>query len=113
MSLLIGLAARLVGKKFAPFLAYGAVIALIVGLGWWWLDSYGDRRYAEGVKAESDRWIEASEKLEQQAEASATKADDAAVERLTEHVAEQAKEQEQIDEAVDEGSSPLDVLFGA
>lgn len=94
---------------------WGIIAAVIVILGflfWLWLDAYGDRRYEEGVAATDWKWEKASEKLEQEAAASATRADDGAVVRLEQHVAQVKAEQEQLDEAERTGSSPLDVLFG-
>jgi hypothetical protein len=76
-----------------------------------WLNAYGDRRYDEGVANEKAAWVEASEKLKLEAEASATKADDAAVKRLEEYTAESAVEKEKVNEAIADGSSPIDVLF--
>jgi hypothetical protein len=98
-------------KLWARLIAYVGIPLLVLGLVWLWLNAYGDRRYDEGIAAERSAWVEASEKLKQQAAASATKADDAAAERLAEHAVEAAVEQEKVNEAIAAGSSPIDVLF--
>jgi len=95
--------------KFGTGLLIFAVLAFGV---WRWLDSYGDRRYKEGVAATDMKWEKASAALKAQAAQSAGKADDAAANRLTEHLAQATKEQEKVDDAIANGSSPLDVLFG-
>ena len=101
---------------FKTPLGKGVGGAILIGLLIWgvlaWLDSYGDRRYREGVTATDRKWEEASERLERQAEQSATRADDVAANRLAEHVEQVAAEQEQVNDAIENGSSPFDVLFG-
>lgn len=112
MGFLIGLFAPRLGQTGAKFLVYGVLFAVLAFAMWRWLDSYGDRRFREGVTATDQKWVEASEKLKEQAAQSATRADDAAADRLAEHVEQVTAEQEQVDEAIKEGSSPFDVLFG-
>lgn len=89
----------------------GLIFLLLAFAVWRWLDSYGDRRYHEGVTATDMKWEKASDLLRQQAAESATKADDAAANRLVEHLEQATAEQEKVDDAIENGSSPLDVLF--
>ena len=101
---------------FKTPLGKGVGGAILVGLLIWgvlaWLNSYGDRRYREGVTATDQKWEEASQRVQEQARQSATKADDAAANRLAEYVEQSATEQEQVNDAIENGSSPFDVLFG-
>jgi hypothetical protein len=90
----------------------GIGAALLLLLFWLWLDSYGDRRYTEGVSATDAKWEEASQRMRDEAANSATRADDAAANRLATHLNQVAEERNQIDAAAQNGSSPLDVLFG-
>ena len=110
---------------FAGFMALSAAkkltrIGIVLGavfviglLFYLWLDAYGDRRYKEGVQATDQKWVAAGEQLKKDAAKSATKADDRAAERLANEVANQTADKEEVDEALRNGSSPLDVLFGA
>lgn len=108
MGFLISLAAKAVGERFAPLLAYGVVIAALVGAIWWLrADAYSD-----GVTATDAKWEEAGRRLEQQAREAAGKADAASVQRVEQNNARVAQEKEKLDEAEAAGSSPLDVLFG-
>lgn len=108
MGFLIGLAAKAVGERFAPLLAYGLVIAALVGaVIWLRADAYHD-----GERATDAKWVAAGEKLERQAAEAAGKANDASVKRIEQNNAKVAQEKEKLDEAEAAGSSPLDVLFG-
>lgn len=109
ISVLMGLG---LGKRVAQVIAYVAVPLLVLALLYWALDSYGDRRYRDGVETTDAKWEEAGRRLKAQAARSATKADDAAAVRLDRFEAQVAKEQEKLDEAERNGTSPLDVLFG-
>jgi len=76
------------------------------------LTAYGHARYKQG-KADADAaWIAASNKLIQQAQSSASKADKAAAARQADFAAKQEDERKRIDAAQKQGDSPLDVLFG-
>lgn len=108
----VGFAALNLTQKLTRVGIIFGIILAIGGLFYWWLDSYGDRRYDEGVQATDQKWEEARERLKKQAEASATRADDLALNRLNDHVNDVAAEQEALDEAERTGSSPIDVLFG-
>jgi uncharacterized membrane-anchored protein YhcB (DUF1043 family) len=110
---LIGLLTPRFGPKVAALISYALVIGVICGLVWWALDSYGDRKFNEGVEANQAQVEKALEQLKTDAAESATKADDKAAERAAEHVEQQAADQEAIDEANRNGTSPLDALFGA
>jgi len=108
MGFLISLAAKAVGERFAPLLAYGLIILAIVGAVLWLrADAYHD-----GERATDAKWVAAGKKLEAQAKAAAGKADDASVKRVEQNNAKVAQEKEKLDEAEAAGSSPLDVLFG-
>jgi hypothetical protein len=100
-----------------PALPRWAWIALAAALAafllWRALDSYGDRRYDQGVTDTDAKWEEASARLKAQAAQSATRADDAAAKRLDEFKTQVEDERKALDEAERTGSSPLDVLFGS
>lgn len=100
--------ARLIGLA-STLLAIIAVLGLI----WWRVDAFGDRRYRAGVTATDAKWEEAARRLQAAAAASATQADDAAANRLHTFENQVAAEQESIDAAEANGSSPIDVLFGS
>ena len=87
MGFLIGLAARLVGPKLAPFLAYGFIIAVLLGILWWLRnDAYHDG--VRHMQAEIDR---ANRQFLQQK----ARADElAANQRLTDTIAVNRQEQE-------------------
>lgn len=82
------------------------VILIVVVLSW------GQSRYDAGVTDTDARWVEAGQRLEEQARTSAVAADRREAPRIENHAAQVAEEKEKIDEAVAAGSSPLDVLFG-
>lgn len=108
MGFLIGLAAKLVGERFAPLLAYGAITLALVGAVWWLrADAYSD-----GVKATDAKWVAAGEKLKRQAVEAQSAANAASATRTAAEVERVREEKEKIDAAEASGSSPLDVLFG-
>lgn len=86
-------------------------LALIAGVLAWGSSKYhaGKR---DGIEQTDAKWQAASDKLKAEAAKSATKADDAAVNRLQEYQTQAAEDQEKINEAQRNGSSPLDALFG-
>lgn len=88
----------------------GGIVAVL--LLWWALDSYGDRRYNAGVTDTDAKWQEAADKLKEEAAASATRADDKAVERLEQFEQQAEDDRKAVQDAIEEGSSPLDALFG-
>ena len=109
IGLLMGLG---LGKREAQLVGYVAVPALIAGalwLGLWW---YGNSRYEAGVAASDAKWVEAGERLEEQAAAAATAASNASAARVAANNKRVAEEKERLDAAEASGSSPLDVLFG-
>lgn len=96
-----------------PRWAWYAIGAAVAALALWLaLNAYGNARYKAGVEATDAKWEEASAKLKEQAAASATKADDAAVKRLEEYVEQAEEDAAAVEKAKAEGSSPLDALFG-
>lgn len=108
MGFLISLAAKAVGERFAPLLAYGTVIALLVGaLLWLRHDAYQD-----GVADTDARWEEAGRVLEEQVEEAQTEADAASADRAAEEFERVKDEKEKLDAAAAQGTSPFDVLFG-
>ncbi len=92
-----------------------AIIAAIL-LCLWFLyravDSYGDRREADGVAKEKAAWLEADRKLQEKVTRARGQADASAAHREAKHTAEVAVEREKINEAIADGRSPFDVLFG-
>jgi hypothetical protein len=92
----------------------GPIVLLALLFGAWKLDRRSQYNKGEraGIEATDAKWEAASQKLKEQAAASATKADDAAVKRLEEHVEQANADQEKVDAAKREGTSPLDALFG-
>lgn len=109
---LIGLLTPRLGKTFAPIVAYALVIGIALGLFYWALTSYGHRKFNDGVKANQAQVEAALVQLKKDAAQSATKADDAAVNRAAAEVEHQKADQEKLDEAERNGTSPLDALFG-
>jgi len=108
MGFVIGLFTRIVGERFAPLVAYGAILLILAG-GVWWLrhDAYRD-----GVEATDAKWVEAGRRLEEQARQAAAEADEESARRVERHNQRIALEKEKLDEADASGTSPLDVLFG-
>lgn len=90
--------------------ALGALAVLLLAA--WALDSYGDRRFAEGRAAEEKAWRAAEAKLLKKAAEAGAKADKAAAARTVEHAAAVADEREKIAAKEAEGGSPFDVMFG-
>jgi glycerol dehydrogenase-like iron-containing ADH family enzyme len=92
---------------------------LIVGAGlaiialWLTILAWGNSRYRAGVADTDAKWTEASDRLAEQARASADVATRREAPRITAHAAQVAAEKEKIDEAIAEGRSPLDALFPA
>jgi hypothetical protein len=113
MTWIIGLLAPKLGQKAATFVAYALLIAIVVGLFYWALDSYGDRKFKDGVAANQAQVDKALAQLKDDAAKSATRADDKAAVRAEEFVEQQQADKEAIDEANRNGTSPLDALFGA
>jgi len=113
MNFLIGLLAPKLGQKAATVVSYIIVIGVILGLFYWALTSYGHRKYQEGAAANQAQVDKALKQLKDDAHASATKADDKAAERAAAAVEQQKADKEALDEAERNGTSPLDVLFGA
>jgi hypothetical protein len=94
-----------------PVLIGIGVVALLLAI-WAALHFYGQHRYDEGVQATDQKWQDATDKLKADAAKSATKADDAAANRLQTYVEQQTSDQEAVNEAQRNGTSPLDALFG-
>lgn len=97
---------------WAKILGPIAALAILVG----GLMAWGSHKYHSGHKAgveETDAaYKAASDKLKADAAASASRADDKAVERLEEYQAQAKDDQAAVDKAKEEGRSPLDALFG-
>lgn len=89
-----------------------AALALLIGGVALWGKSKFNAGHEAGVTETDAKWQAASDKLKEDAKASATRADDAAVVRLEEHVAQAEEDQEKLDAANENGTSPLDALFG-
>lgn len=113
MTWLISLLAPRIGLGFARAIVWVGLPLLIIGLVWWRVDAWGDRRFNQGVEAHRAEVRAATEELKASAERSATRADDAAALRVEDHLQQTAEERERLDEAAQNGSSPIDVLFGS
>lgn len=107
MNFLIGLAAKAVGEKFAPLLAYGGVVLLLF-LVLWWLRADA---YSDGVDDTDARWEQALEDAEEASEASAGQADENAEPREQGFAEAVREEKEKLDEAANSGGDTFDVLF--
>ncbi len=107
MTELVGHLTPRFGATGAKIAVYGLVILLIL-LGIWY---YGHTRYRLGVRETDAKWEEAGRVLQRRAEASATKADDAAAVRAAEHDTQVAREREAIEHAQANNASTFDVLF--
>lgn len=88
-----------------------AALAIIVGGLMAWGSHKYHAGYDSGVQATDKKWEDAAAKLKADAAKSATKADDAAANRLAEQVNQMSADQEKVDEAERNGTSPLDALF--
>jgi hypothetical protein len=100
-------------ERIAKIVAYVGIPLLILLAFYLALDAYGDSRYREGKKDADAAWVAASDKLIKQAQSAGTKADTAAAARQADFAAKQEDEKDRIDAAKADGSSPMDVLFGA
>lgn len=108
MTFAIPLMAKIVGERLAPLATYLVAAILVVG-ALYWLRSDA---YADGQRAEADRWREAARQLERKTEAARQAADQASGKRVDEYSRELEKEKGLIDEADAANQSPFDVLFG-
>lgn len=92
----------------------GPIVLLLILFAAWKLDRRA--QYNKGHDAgyaEADAvWEAASAKLKAKAAESATKADDAAADRLKEYVEQANEDAAAVEKAKEEGKSPLDALFG-
>ncbi len=96
--------------RWAWFLVGGLALFVALMLA---LDSYGDRRFAEGERVADAKWKAASDNLVEKAAKATTKADKQAAARVADYAAKVEDEKEKIDAAIADGSSPLDALFGS
>lgn len=96
-----------------PRWAWFAIGGLVLLLAFYFaLTAYGNSRYREGVSDTDAKWEAASAKLKEQAAQSATKADDAAADRLGKFVEQATEDEKAVEDAKVNGNSPLDALFG-
>lgn len=95
-------------KIAGPLVALALLIAAVAA----WGHSKYKAGHEAGVTETDAKWQAASDKLKADAAKSATKADDAAANRLAERVEQVTADQEKLDEANRNGTSPLDALFG-
>jgi hypothetical protein len=84
---------------------------LLGGLAAWGHGKYNAGKRA-GIEQTDAQWKAASDKLKAEAAQSATRADDAAVQRLERYQDQAAEDQRKVEDAQANGSSPLDALFG-
>lgn len=98
-------------SKASKLIAFIGIPVLIIALFYMALTFYGNSRYNAGKEASDQAWKDASAKLEYDALAAGTKADEAAALRTQDYNDKLLEEKEKIDEAISTGNSPLDVLF--
>lgn len=87
-------------------------VAILLGSFMAWSKHQYNSGYKSGVTATDKKWEDAAKQLKVDASKSATKADDAAVNRLNEQVNQISADQEAVNKAEAEGKSPLDAIFG-
>lgn len=107
MGWILGLLAKVVGEKAAPFLGFG-LLALALGGAYLWIrhDAYRD-----GVDAENSRWEKALAKAERDAEEVAEIVGQEGEHRGEVEVERVKIEKEKIDAAIQAGEDPFDVFF--
>lgn len=109
MGFLLSLLAPKLGKTGAEFAIWGGLLALLALA----LLIFGHVKYHDGEKASDLKWKTASAALQMKAVQAGAAADTGAAQRQATHDQQVAQEKEKIDEAEQNGSSPMDVLFGA
>lgn len=111
-----GLGAGLAGLSIAQKLTRAgvavAILIAVVGGVLLWGNSKYRAGHDDGVTQTDAKWEEAAAKLREQAVQSATRADDAAVERLEQFEQQAEDDRKAVEDAKRDGSSPLDALFG-
>lgn len=113
MGFLVSLLAPRLGAGFAKLIAYVVVPLLIIGIIWWRVDAWGDRRFDQGKEFADTQWEEAGRKARAEAAESASRADDLAVRRVEEFKAQSEGDRKAVEDAKASGSSPIDALFGS
>jgi hypothetical protein len=109
MGFLIGLAAKLVGERFAPLLVYATMIAAVVGALVW----FRNDAIADGRAIERDVWEQAIARAEAQADEVAGEVEDERKERASDWADRVREEKEKVDEAIKSGVDPFDAVFPA
>lgn len=107
----IGLAGLSQAQKLTRIGLALLLVVVFVLLIAWMISKYGDGREQDGVDKERAAWVEAGEKLKEEAAKSATKADDKAVARLEDYKEQIDEDRKAVEAAVENGTSPLDSLF--
>lgn len=97
--------------RAAKLIAYVAVPLIVLAAFLLVIKLYGNARYDAGHADADKEWQEASNRLIEKAQESATKADTKAAARAADFAAKQEDEKEKVHEALEEGRSPFDALF--
>lgn len=104
MPFVIPLWAKIVGPLLALAILCGGIAA------------WSHHQYSKGEKAGEAKvdaqWAAADKKLRDDAAKSATRADDAAAERVEEHRQQAEDDRKAVEDAESNGTSPLDAIFG-
>lgn len=89
-----------------------AIVLALVGLVLLYGHSQYQRGHDKGVADVDAQWAAADAKLKAEAAQSATRADDAAAERVEQHRIQAEDDRKAVEDAKAKGDSPLDALFG-
>lgn len=103
---------RGVNSALARGLVWAALAVIVALFIWWRVHAFGVRQFRAGENQADAHWVEAGNRLQAEAANSATRADDAAANRLEQFRNQVDDERQALDEANRTGTSPLDVLFG-
>ena len=104
---MIGLVAKLVGAKAAPWVTYGLIGLLLFGAYTWRINA----AISEGREIEKAAWEEAIEKANAEAEAAMEAAETDGDAREIEWAEQVKEEKEKIDDAIEANTDTFDVLF--
>lgn len=108
----VGLAGLTIAQKLTRIGIVVAIFAALIGGVLLWGNSKYRAGHDDGVTQTEAKYEAAKQKLREEAEASASKADDKALERLEQHEAQVENDRKAVEDANANGTSPLDAIFG-